>query len=278
MPPARNEVTYATLEKDWPGAEVDHLSISYAPGGLDLVVALPRGFLDGLDFVSNQFVEHVAQQLVEEPGLLREKDARDEVLDPAARPTAGEYVFVPVGEENVRFTEFHGPENKRSRRLAAPTFAVQDEPELASHSSGNATEDSFRGRLLTRDGRDYFSRATALFCVATHLVPPTRPDIYENLRCDPFATSSGLLIDSTAHLAYEHYMWSLYHKDGLYFFVCFDPTVPPVLACHGTFFTSDDCRSTRADLPNLKLINWHFRQCVLKNVRGYSVRMAINAE
>lgn len=93
MPIESNETQYRPLFRCWPRG--DSLTVSFASGGLDLVVRLPLAFVSSSADPTHAFVEHIAQVLVEESGSLRRKSAPREVLEPGAAPSADEYIFVP---------------------------------------------------------------------------------------------------------------------------------------------------------------------------------------
>ncbi|GAA6009659.1 uncharacterized protein JCM10292_003881 [Rhodotorula paludigena] len=225
MPIESNETQYRPLFRCWPRG--DSLTVSFAPGGLDLVVRLPLAFVSSSADPTHAFVEHIAQVLVEESGSLRRKSAPREVLEPGAAPSADEYIFVP--DVLGAFTESRGPQGKR-RTQAAP---------------------------LTTDGES---------------------SIYAALTGSPFLfeASAGLLLNPVLHKAYDDYEWSLYCKDSEYHFVAFNGQLSSVMEHHGKVLTTLDMRDE--DPPDPVLCAWHFEQAVMRSVRAYSVRMAINAQ
>ncbi|GAA5872548.1 hypothetical protein JCM1840_004834 [Sporobolomyces johnsonii] len=272
MPLEPNETRYALLLSRWPRGR-DFVTVSYSPGQLDLRLKLPVAFVVRSNQNNHGFVQDIAQILVDEPGSLRQAGALGVELDRDEAPVAGEYVFVPDIPETV-FTESRGPESKRSGMFAAP---AEPSPPMSGSSHSSCTTLLFREALLGRDGLCYFSEASALECIATHIVPETRPDVYAEITGDPYQylSSAGILLDRDLHKPYNDYAWSLYCKDDTYHFIAFDARHPSLAERHGQSFTTALMR--REDPPDPALCAWHFRQCVQKAVRGYSVGMAINA-
>ncbi|GAA6020057.1 hypothetical protein JCM10207_006772 [Rhodosporidiobolus poonsookiae] len=271
------------------------ITVSYTPGQLDLVVQFPVAFLVESNLNSNRFLAHLAQQLVDEPGVLYRTDALNQELDPEAVPAVTDYHFFPKDSITHVFTETRGPEGRRSRFHPAPYDGNGAGSDTDSHSSSESPEESdFRMALYRRDGVCCFTRSEDANPV--HLVPLSRHDVLEDItgEVNPFDPSAGLLLDAQLRTSYENYDWSLFlearlslsailhetdlplEQDGKYFFVCFNAMKKVPRACHGKHFSTADCRTPH--YPDPKLCAWHFRQCVLKNIRGYSVRMAINAE
>ncbi|GAA5891106.1 hypothetical protein JCM5296_007380 [Sporobolomyces johnsonii] len=94
MPIGLNETYYARIVNFWPhGAS---LTVSYAPGRLDLTIPLPMAFVIGSNQNNLAFVQYIAQILVNEPGSLRKAGALNVELDMDEAPVAGEYLFVPA--------------------------------------------------------------------------------------------------------------------------------------------------------------------------------------
>ncbi|GAA5986325.1 hypothetical protein JCM11641_002045 [Rhodosporidiobolus odoratus] len=233
-----------------------------------------------MEFVTNSgnntyaFVAFIAQLLVNEKGHLRSRDEQALAQDLDGSPEAGEYVFVP-DTNDTSFTECPGPEGKHMKR-ALPTD--DDGASSASHSSRSSMNQTrFRELLMMRDGGDYFSRQPGPLCVAANLVPQSRPDLYKDLLDDDyqFDVSHGLFMDSILHTQYDHYKWSIYFHQNRYYFHAFDATAPYIKSQHGKSFSTTDVRYLAP--PDPILCSWHYRQCVLKYVRAYSVGMAVNA-
>lgn len=124
------------------------------------------------------------------------------------------------------------------------------------------------------------------------------PQVYEQLLDDPFQFDAkhDILLNRTLHREYDSYEWSLYYKvpsipptlpsfvlphlvlrpqGGQYFFHCFNGRKDFLLKHHGTSAKVADMRCLAPPSPDL--CKWHYTQCVLKTVRGYSYGMAQNA-
>ncbi|BGP18374.1 hypothetical protein JCM10213_000367 [Rhodosporidiobolus nylandii] len=274
LPP--NEVEYDYFTDLWPNG--DAVSVSYSPGNLNLTIDLPEAFLRGSGCGTHGFVEQIAQILVEEPGSLHRKMEPETQLEEDEEPdTKAEYVFVPA-EKGTSFTETRGPEGKRSgyRKVIE---GDSDWESSVSHSSkwSEPHERRFRELLLMRDGWCPFTHLGATYCIPAHLAPQSREDVYKDLRVrHKFQACCGLLLNPTLHVGYDRYRWSLYHKDGVYRYISFEGKEASYVQHHGQAIEPSFWRGE--DPPHPALCNWHFRQAVMKNIRGYSVRMAINAQ
>ncbi|GJN92662.1 hypothetical protein Rhopal_005697-T1 [Rhodotorula paludigena] len=245
MPIESHETQYRPLFRCWPRG--DALTVSFAPGGLDLVVRLPLAFVSSSADPTHAFVERIAQVLVDESGSLRRKSAPDEVLEPRAAPSADDYIFVP--DVPCAFAESRGPQGKRRTQAAPLTTDGESSVGASSHSRRE---------------------------MPLHQV--VRPPIYAALTGSPFLfeASAGLLLNPMLHKAYDDYEWSLYCKDNEYHFVAFNGQLSSVKEHHGKVLTTVDMRDE--DPPDPVLCAWHFEQAVMRSVRAYSVRMAINAQ
>ncbi|BGP33103.1 hypothetical protein JCM10296v2_004892 [Rhodotorula toruloides] len=272
MPWAENEVRYAKIASLWPHGDV--VNISYRPA-LDLDIRIPLAFVVTSGQNTVGFVEELAQTLVLESGSLRRSDAPDVELDLTAPLSQPEnFVFLP-DKRDTSFTERRGPESK-TRRKAPP--AEENGASSVSHSSRNSTnQNSFREQLMARDGMCPFTETAGPSCVAAHIAPYSRLDVYEELLDDAFQFNAehGILLESTLHHEYDKYEWSLYYKDNEYFFHCFNGRKDFLIKHHGSSAKKSDMR--RLAPPSPDLCKWHYTQCVLKTVRGYSFEMAQNA-
>ncbi|BGP18382.1 hypothetical protein JCM10213_005989 [Rhodosporidiobolus nylandii] len=281
-----NELGYSDLSALWPSGEI--LLVSYTPGNLDLTIRIPTTFLAGSGCGTHGFVEHIAQILVEEPGSLRRKTDPETELEEDTEPDTAVYVFIPA-EKGTSFTETRGPEGKRSRYRKVDDFD-SDRYSSVSHSSQcyEPHEQHFRELVTARDGWCHFTQSAGDDCVAAHLVPQSRGDVYDQLGFrHPYRADCGLLLNPSLHGGYDRYRWSLYHKDGVYRFISLEGKKPEFAQHHGKTVTAPFLPSHEPphssfwrgqDPPHPALCDWHFRQAVMKNIRGYSVRMAINAQ
>ncbi|GAA5915046.1 hypothetical protein JCM6882_006766 [Rhodosporidiobolus microsporus] len=145
--------------------------------------------------------------------------------------------------------------------------------------SASFTDNHFRIQLIMRDQGDRFSDRRGDMCIPAHLVPQSRDDVYKSLLDVEylFDPSYGLLMDRILHHQYDKYQWSLYAFNSRYYFHAFDarPTTE-LKRHHGQSFADTDCKY--AAPPSTTLCTWHYQQCVLMYLRGYSVGMAINAQ
>ena len=159
--------------------------------------------------------------------------------------------------------KFRGPSNSENRS------------DTMSHSSrSTAQQSAFRGELWKRDGCCIVSGA--IIVQAAHILPQSRPEYYrEALGWQPynlFTPSFGLLLDGSLHDRWDHGCWALY----------VDPIDPSVLIVHifdspqhqqyhGMRINHSRFRGLPARFPNRQLLDFHYRQCMIKHIRGFSV-------
>jgi len=111
-----------------------------------------------------------------------------------------------------------------------------------------------------------------------------------------YRASSGLLLNPISHRSFDSLEWSIYPKvslivnyaiisittdstlqDGVYFVHFFVRTEFSEL--HGKIINRDRFRYNSEDeLPNPKLLAWHYAQCVRGHIRGFSAQFPTVAE
>ncbi|GAA5879997.1 hypothetical protein JCM1840_005285 [Sporobolomyces johnsonii] len=261
-----DQLCYSKIHGAWPCREF--LTVSYAPGRLNLEIKLPMAFIVGSNQNKHSFVEDIAQILVDEPGSLRKAGALSTELDQDEAPVAGKYMFVPENSQTV-FCESRGPEDKRSGVFAAPSVPSPPSHYLDAYGTYAPQYTRFHESLLARDGGSFFEEKPSFGDIAVHIV-------YEQItgEDDQYRPSAGILLNPNVVKHYEDYEWSLYFKDGSYYFITFNPAYSGYLAKrHGKSASTAMMRVL--DPPDPRLCAWHFRQCVQMWVRGYPVQMVI---
>ncbi|GEM10358.1 hypothetical protein Rt10032_c10g4375 [Rhodotorula toruloides] len=244
------------------------------PDALDLDIRIPVDFIAKGGDNTLAFVQYLAQMLVEEKGVLRDSSRPAVDLDLDAEPQNKDlatYCFLPV--EVATFTESRGPQSACQIDVAPPG---EDENDGASsvYSRNSAEQTSFKFNLVSRDSWCPFTKSKPGACDAAHLVPAARLDVYRALLGvdSPYEAGFGMLMDESLHKQYGRYKWSLYHKDDKYYFHTFHPSDKQLLKdCHGKAYAKADMRVLEdEDYPNPALCEWHYRQCVMMRLRGYS--------
>ncbi|SCZ97808.1 BZ3500_MvSof-1268-A1-R1_Chr3-3g06384 [Microbotryum saponariae] len=112
-------------------------------------------------------------------------------------------------------------------------------------------------------------------CYLTPFVPTSRPDILDLLdpnHGDAPRPSHGLLLTSMYADAFNRYTCSLYPVgDGTYIIHVFNFSTGRDGVVHGSRIDRSRFRGSDEDLPNEDLLRWHYRQCVLMNIRRWAV-------
>nr|ODN94504.1 hypothetical protein L204_04637 [Cryptococcus depauperatus CBS 7855] len=177
-----------------------------------------------LDFIRQggdntwSYVLYVVRQLVVlEPDQLGQlKDENGAELDLNEAPEAGTFRFhIEGSQSDVTFSS--GPEYFSQFKAPSPVGSISTRSD-SKRSSIN--QSSFRDSLLARDGCCIISGVSYGYCTAAHIVPCSRPDLYERFYEDlgaMFLPSSGLLLRDEYHHAFDRLMLSFYEKVSEFF-------------------------------------------------------------
>ncbi|RSH89906.1 hypothetical protein EHS25_001892 [Saitozyma podzolica] len=217
LPPAvrrhMSNVQYELAASSWGvGDTIDIVSVQNT-----LIASFPLEFVQRGGDNSWRYVLGVLEQLVDiVPGyasIIRDQSGADVDLEEA--PWSGEFVFAQNGIfAEVAFSR--GPEYFSRFRPPNPQGSVSTRSD-SSRSSANQSR--FRLFLIARDGQCLISGESFTQCTAAHIVPASRPDVYELLSgrrrgIDMFSPAAGLLLRSDLHHTFDRQEWSLYHKVG----------------------------------------------------------------
>jgi hypothetical protein len=116
-----------------------------------------------------------------------------------------------------------------------------------------------------------------------------------------YETSMGVMLAKQVHTFYDDYKWSFYfrvaffpvpflcglfifffgwHQHGEMIVHVFDGRCHTMLPYHGFVIGSSRFRifDRPEAYPDAKLMRWHYKQCVLKNIRGFSSGLHVGAE
>nr|ODN73617.1 hypothetical protein L203_06670 [Cryptococcus depauperatus CBS 7841] len=174
-----------------------------------------------LDFIRQggdntwSYVLYVVRQLVVlEPDQLGQlQDENGAALDLNEAPKAGTFRFhIEGSQSDVTFST--GPEYF-SRFKAPNPFGSVSTRSNSRRSSIN--QSNFRLFLAARDGCCIVTGEDFSLCTAAHIVPCSRPDLYEQFfenGQSVFLPSSGLILRNDLHHAFDMLQLSLYEKVG----------------------------------------------------------------
>lgn len=162
-----------------------------------------------------------------------------------------------------------GPSGKTKSRA----YRESDSPSTVSKSSRSTTnQNHFKMELLGRDGECSLNgeyRVKNL--IACHIVPYSLgqeklDEICGRFVMNPFSVVNGLLLTPGLHTSFDNYLWGIYMFQGSYIVHVFGDYDRSL---HGRRL---EFRTRHLDLlPNEKLVEWHYTQCLMTRFRGFVV-------
>lgn len=240
----------------------------------ELVASFPLEFVKRSGNDSWRYILDVVNQLVEpSPGhkpIIR--DGAGVAVELSMSTAEGVYWFEQSGSSNG-VTMSRGPEYFSSR---VPPSAEGSVSTRSNSKRSSANQSRFREYLIARDCSCLVTDVVFTSCTASHIVPFSRPDIYQQILHIPyeppmFEPSVGLLLRDDLHHAYDQLQWSLYYKDGVFFVHFFLLKYPDALHLHGKAIPPHRFRGDECWRPDIRLIQWHYNQCVKAHIRGFAV-------
>ncbi|CAO1626252.1 unnamed protein product [Jaminaea pallidilutea] len=181
-------------------------------------------------------------------------------------------VYVQTANSTAPTSWTIGPRFKYKSR--GPPDASGSDGTMSHSSRSTAQQSKFRGELWKRDGTCIVTDEDE--AGAAHIIPQSRPEYYEEIfGYDPvyyFDASYGLLLLRQLHLRWDAGDWALYP----------DPSDPANLLIHifegsalkqyhGKIIASSRFRCHPRKAPDRQLLEFHYRQCVVKHMRGFDV-------
>lgn len=167
------------------------------------------------------------------------------------------------------FESRKGPSGKTKSR----PFRDTDSSSTVSNSSRSTVNQSrFKMELLARDGECLLSGEDVVdSLVACHIIPfslgqEKLDEICQPLSIGSFSVTNGLLLSPTLHVNYDRYLWGIYTLDGAHYVHIFGENYHEL---HGKQIMYRARKVHR--LPNAKLLNWQYTQCLMARFRGFMV-------
>lgn len=266
--------TYNLTTWLWP----DHGVIEIVDATGTRLATFSRQFLEIGHVLDWAFIQFACRSVVNEDGVIHRMQTGSmaeaaDTIKTDELPSPGRYLYLRVDDSAAGCTWVEGPRFQYARR--GPD-GREDSSGTMSHSSrSTAQQNEFRNALYIRDG----------FCLLTdqppgqaaHILPQSRPEYYkEVLGHDPvnyFNVAFGLLLKSDPHHAFDRGDWALFPSPS-------DPSVLIVhvfndelsTSYHGKIITRERFRHTHSrELPHRQLLLFHYRQCLMKHIRGFEV-------
>ncbi|CAO1635885.1 unnamed protein product [Jaminaea pallidilutea] len=231
---------------------------------------LRSGWVDNFAYVVEQLVS-----AFEEDGLLCWPDGRSIGQEEGVH--AGEVVFHRKDGSRDPCTPRRGPRFKY--RYRAPNHS-DDRSTMSNSKRSSANQSAFREYLIYRDGECLLSETVFKGCTAAHILPMSRPEYYtEVLGFDPgpflYQGAYGILLRDDLHHSHDRGEWALYPRNDDEVIVhVFEPASPYMVAYHGKVINlRTRLRGPRDQWPDTRLLRFHYQQCAIKHLRGYSAGM-----
>lgn len=223
-----------------------------------------------------EYVIQVLQQITDEVVVgsqwsLSEENGQNVSME--SIPRAGKYIYTSNDTSEPSYAR--GPEYFRRYQPATPGGSVSTRSDSKRSS---ACQSNFRINVIARDGTCLLTDVPHNKCTAAHIIPYSRPDVYMrvlNIPYEPplFDASCGLLLRDELHHSFDRLEWSLYHKDGSFYVHCFTLSQSETATLHGKKITCDRFRGLVESRPDPRLVEWHYRQCLMAHIRGFSSGM-----
>lgn len=185
--------------------------------------------------------------------------------------TAATYCLIYPRAEDINFRP--GPQAKSRFK----TLPVDDTDSTVSKSSRSSTlQSAFRLECRERDnGRSMLTRSRD-GVEACHIIPFSLGQSFldeltdfrrTGLRISLYDLVNGLTLDASSHKAFDKYEFGIWVEDGRYF-------VHSFLRSHIRFHGHEiEFAPVIPDYekPSPILLQWHYKQCVIARLRGFSV-------
>ena len=159
-------------------------------------------------------------------------------------------------------------------------FVPLDDAPASSQSRSTrstARQTEFRIALAARDSRCVVTGAPWSDCIASHIVPFSRLDVYQNIYIPDISENNlflpcmGLMLVDNFSRTFDRFKWSVYCRDGKYLFHGPD-IAPEYMKCHGKLVNVADGRKWNpSEMPDPIFCQWHWEQCMKAHARGFAI-------
>lgn len=193
-----------------------------------------------------------------------------------AVPVAGQYLYIRNDQPDAGCTWARGPRFRYARR--GPSSGAQSS--TMSHSSRSTARQSlFKMQLARRDGRYIVTDSPEEEdAVAAHILRVSRPEYYREILgtgprfpVDLFHVSYGILLDPAWHRAFDTGDWGLFQSPDSTDLLVHVFQGEARKAFHGKRMARSRFRVwDRLDkLPTPQMLEFQYKQCLIKNIRGF---------
>lgn len=264
-------VTYPSSVAFWP----EQGSLNIRDVADQRLADIPIGFMEGCGERNWSFVLQVIQDCVVEQGQLRYA-ATGAVVDlQEDSVSSGRYTFSRSDEPALPCSYRKGPQGSRKFR---PLMPEGTDSSVSNSSRSSPGQNRFGIALIARDFECIVTNAPYQDCIGCHIVPFSRPDIYESVlgyeETYLYHVWMGMLLESSLHRAYDRGDWALFPRSEDYVVHYFDHSIRDRRNLHGKVIPFTAFRGRPDQRPHPKLLRWHYQQCVQMHFRGFSAGLS----
>lgn len=278
-----SEARYVLAGAAW-GEDAGSLTVVDVMGVF--IADLPIRFMDQARCKTWDYVLYIIRSCVDEQeGDLHASDGRPLLTSADGTPDpihGGTFTYRRRDMPSLGCTHSRGPEGKALFKApkGAASEAASSRSTVSDSKRSSTGQSGFRFQVATRDGWCILTRDPPENCTAAHIVPFSRPDVYEKVLKKPaylvdrYDRSAGFLVSDKYHHSFDRFEWSLFPQGDCLVVHFFKPLTEQDAALHGkviepTFFRV----SLPAQRPDRRLLEWHYRQCAQMRFRGFPVKM-----
>ena len=260
--------TYSRIDQIW--RDELHVTIQYLDGSF--LARIPMIYLERSGTNDWELVYDIVRALIKEPVTLTDLDG-EEIIDTKCAPTPGQYTVRHRDHASQGLTSKTGPEGNTM-------FIPLNDSTLSSKSRSTRSttrQSSFRLSLVARDSRCVVTGSPWEACMASHIVPFSRLDVYQRIYIpgisenNLFEPCMGVLLDDRFSRLLDRFKWTIYCRGDYYYF--HGPAMPPdYMQYHGKKLNIADGREWSPMLmPERIFCQWHWEQCMQAHARGFSI-------
>lgn len=149
---------------------------------------------------------------------------------------------------------------------------------MSDSKRSSANQSKFRFTVVARDYFCLVSDVEYPSCTAAHILPVSRPEYYTEVLGDAptslFQTQFGILLRDDIHHAFDRGHIALYplmNAENELVVHIFYPETQSQKEFHGKILRpSNRFRGPSDDYPDTQMLLFHYQQCVIKCLRGWS--------
>ena len=263
-----NQSHYPLALESWSEVSPECLKVLDESGSMLLVI--PLTFLVDGNVSQFGYVLDCIRENFEEPGSLFFEGAiarEDDLV------REGQATFLREDGHKEPCTPVRGPRFKFKYRAAVEGAETST---MSNSKRSTANQSQFRLALVARDFSCLLSDAEYEKCTACHILPQSRPEYYEEVLGTQarylFSPAYGLLLRDDLHHAFDRGEIALLPHEDRYIVHVFKYDKDTAIY-HGKILEVNRFRGSAKTRPNSDLLRFHYQQCSMKYLRGFSFGM-----